>query len=138
MPSLFASEHPAIALLALFVLTSSPAMAQDEITFTAEQVAAGSSTYRELCQTCHVPSLSDGQFGTPLRGSYFRNNWAGRSLGELMQYVYEKMPPESPQTLSGEQIATLLSWILSRNSLSAGETAMSGDINGQNSVMLPW
>jgi hypothetical protein len=60
------------------------------------------------------------------------------SLGELMQFMYEKMPPDNLESLSGEEIARLLAYIFSRNDMTAGDTPLSDDIQGQMETRLPW
>jgi mono/diheme cytochrome c family protein len=127
------------ALLGMLLLINAlPGQARAQIIFTQEQVAGGRAIYREICQTCHGATLADGQFGTPLRGNFFRNKWAGMSLGELMQFMYEKMPPDNLESLSGEEIARLLAYIFSRNDMTAGDTPLSDDIQGQMETRLPW
>jgi mono/diheme cytochrome c family protein len=126
---------------AVFVhwLTIAPAVtAQDVITFTAEQVAKGETLYQTTCQICHGNRLSNGQFGTPLRGSYFRNTWKGKTLGELVQHTWEKMPPDNVQSLTWEQVTEVLSFILSRNDVVPGESPMSTDMEVLLAIPLPW
>jgi len=106
--------------------------------FSAEQVATGQALYRENCQLCHGTSLANGQFGTPLRGSYFRNRWAGKSLGELLQFTIESMPPDRKGELPHEEYAALLAFILSRNELAEGEQIMPADSSALQDVILPW
>jgi mono/diheme cytochrome c family protein len=120
------------------VLVSAEVNAQTSINFTAAQLESGKAKYKEVCQICHGSSLANGQFGTPLRGSFFRDKWKGKSLGELQQFMYEKMPPDNVMSLTPDQHADLLAYILSRNDMMAGETALSSDIKSNNAVMLPW
>lgn len=129
------------AFLALLALASPalPAGAQDgTIHFTADQVASGEVLYKETCQICHGNRLSNGQFGTPLKGGFFHNTWKGRTLGELAQQVWEKMPPDNVQSLTREQVTDVLSFILSHNDLEAGDTAMSTDMDILDGTPLPW
>lgn len=112
--------------------------AQEAIAFTAEQVANGESIYKETCQICHGNRLSNGQFGTPLRGSFFRNNWKGKTLGELVQNTYEKMPPDNVMSMSMQQYAEVVSFILSRNDIEPGDTPIEGHLESLNIVPLPW
>ena len=114
------------------------ANAQEEIQFTEEQVGNGETIYRETCQICHGNRLSNGQFGTPLRGSFFRRNWTGKSLGELVQHTWEKMPPDNVESLTWDQVTDVLSFILSRNDLMAGDTPMTTDMETLNAIALPW
>jgi mono/diheme cytochrome c family protein len=119
-------------------LLASALNAQTGINFTAAQVDSGKAKYREACQICHGSSLANGQFGTPLRGNFFHDKWKGKSLGELQQFIYEKMPPDKMMSLTPEQHADLLAYILSRNDMMPGDVPLSGDIKSNNAVMLPW
>jgi hypothetical protein len=56
----------------------------------------------------------------------------------LQQFLYEKMPPDNVMSLTPEQHADLLAFILSRNDMLPGETALSGDIEANNAIALPW
>lgn len=133
-------KHRYIRLPALLltILSSSFVRAEDSPAFTAEQVAGGEEVYKELCQICHGSTLANGQFGTPLRGAFFRNNWKGRSLGELLKFTYESMPPENVMGLPLEQYAQVLAFILEANDVAPGEVAMPGDYGALMTVMLPW
>jgi cytochrome c5 len=114
-----------------------PAQAQ-ELSFSADQVEAGTAVYKETCQLCHGTSLSNGQFGTPLRGNYFRKKWGGKTLGELLQFTLESMPPDNKGGLPAEQYAAALAYILSRNEVATGATAMPTDPLVLQTVPLPW
>ncbi len=129
---------PTIRLLTAGLLVGVlPAQAQ-ELSFSAEQVEAGTAVYKETCQLCHGTSLSNGQFGTPLRGNYFRKKWGGKTLGELLQFTLESMPPDNKGGLPAEQYAAALAYILSRNEVAAGSTAMPADPLVLQAVPLPW
>ena len=132
------SRNPLAAALALLAFTAPFASAQDSPSFTQEQADAGRQAYRETCQICHGSTLVNGQFGTPLRGSFFREKWKGKSVGELQQFMFEKMPPDKVMTLTPEQNANLTAFILSRNDQMAGSEALSGDYKAQMDLKLPW
>lgn len=124
--------------LAAFALGAGAAFAQDSLSFTQEQADAGRSFYRDTCQICHGSSLANGQFGTPLKGSLFHEKWKGKSVGELQQFMYEKMPPDKVMSLTPEQIANTLAYILLRNDVMPGLEPLSGDYKSQTNAMLPW
>ncbi|MES2624760.1 MAG: cytochrome c [Pseudomonadota bacterium] len=127
-----------VTLVACAALLSAPVLAQTSLAFTAAQAENGKAKYKEVCQICHGSSLANGQFGTPLRGSFFRDKWKGKSLGELQQFMYDKMPPDKVMSLTPEEHSDLLAYILSRNDMLPGETALSSDIKNNSAVMLPW
>lgn len=119
------------------VVACATAQAQS-VSFTQSQIDAGVAKYKETCQICHGSSLANGQFGTPLRGSFFREKWKGKSLGELVTFVYEKMPPDKLMSLTAEQYTGVVAYILSRNDIAASDVAMSDDREALKKVMLPW
>ena len=125
-------------LLVTLALGSTSVFAQATLSFTQEQADAGRSFYRDTCQTCHGSTLANGQFGTPLKGSFFREKWKGKSVGELQQFMFEKMPPDKVKSLTPEQTSNALAYILSRNDLMPGTEPLSGDYKSQMEVLLPW
>ena len=128
----------AAALSVILLGYSTPAAAQQSLGFTQAQVDAGKALYQETCQICHGSSLANGQFGTPLRGNYFRNNWKGKSAGELMQFIYEKMPPDNLMSLAPAQYTAAVAYILSRNDIAAGEQMLGDDYHAARELALPW
>lgn len=124
-------------LASLLLLLAGTASAQT-LSFTQEQVDAGKATYREICQICHGSSLANGQFGTPLKGSFFTDKWKGKNLGELVTFVFEKMPPDNLMSLTPEQYVSSVAYILSRNDVAAASAPMATDIESLRAVSLPW
>ena len=125
----------------LVLLTSggfSAAIGQEEIKFTLEQVEKGEQIYKATCQVCHGNRLSNGQFGTPLKGRYFQRNWAGRSLGELVKHTFEEMPPDNVESMSVAEYGHVVSFILQANGISASETEMGDNLGALNEIPLPW
>lgn len=127
----------ALSRASLLLICTGASQAQ-ELSFSAEQVEAGTAVYKETCQLCHGTSLSNGQFGTPLRGNYFRKKWGGKSLGELLQFTLESMPPDNKGGLPAENYAAALAYILSRNDIVPGAAPMPVDPAALQNVPLPW
>ncbi|MDG2175381.1 MAG: cytochrome c [Gammaproteobacteria bacterium] len=128
------------SLLIIFLaLSNSGALnAQESIQFTLDQANAGETLYKLNCQACHGNRLSNGQFGTPLIGRAFRNIWKGKSLGELLQHTWEKMPPDDLMSLTREEVTNLVAFILSRNDMKPGEVPMVSDPEQAADTYLPW
>lgn len=121
-----------------FCLIHSHTLIAGEPGFTADQVERGRTIYREHCQICHGSTLVNGQFGTPLRGSFFRGNWQGKSLGELVRYTYETMPPDNVMMLAPAEYAEVTAFILEANGLQPGNGPMPGDMDLLDEIPLPW
>ncbi len=126
------------SVAALVFSTLAPLAWAQELAFTQAQADNGRTLYRETCQICHGSSLANGQFGTPLRGSFFQDKWKGKSLGELLSFVYEKMPPDKLMSLTPAEYTAAVAYILSRNEIAASETAMDTNQQALAKVMLPW
>lgn len=124
-------------LAALLLLCAAPAL-QAQPVFSAAQAEAGAAVYKETCQLCHGTTLGNGQFGTPLRGNYFRKKWGGKSVGELLQFTQESMPPDNKGGLAPGQYAAAIAYILSRNDIAAGSADMPADPAQLSAVPLPW
>ena len=128
------------SLLIIFLALSNSGVlkAQESIQFTMEQANAGETLYKLNCQACHGNRLTNGQFGTPLRGSFFRNIWKEKSLGELLQHTWEKMPPDNLMSLTREQVTNLVAFILSQNDFESGEIPMVSDPEQAANTPLSW
>ena len=57
----------------------------------------------------------------------FRSNWRGRPLGDLFGMIIETMPQDAPGTLTPEETASLVAFILQGNRMPAGETELPHD-----------
>jgi PQQ-dependent dehydrogenase (s-GDH family) len=103
--------------------------------FTTAQVAAGKVVYEGYCAVCHGSTLVNGTFGTPLAGAYFDRQWKGKHVGEF----YEKsrmMPPAAPKSLTAQQYADVVAYVLERNGYKAGEKALAGGAADLNRMWL--
>lgn len=92
--------------------------------FTNEQAKRGENLYAQHCSSCHGPDLSGNDEAAPLTGSGFLANWDGLTVGDLTERVRVSMPPNNLGKLSRQQIADILSYMLSFNSFPAGKTEL--------------
>jgi len=90
-------------------------------TFSARQAAAGRIAYDSYCAVCHGSTLTNGTFGTPLAGEYFRWRWSGRSVAAFYEKARDTMPPAAPGRLAGEAYADILAYIFEVNGMAAGD-----------------
>lgn len=116
------------AALVLLTLGATPASAQAPAApaagFTAAQATAGAAVYGRACATCHLPTLQGAFEAPPLAGGNFRLAWGSRPVAELLTTTKEKMPPAAPGSLSQDDYVAVTAYILQRNGVAAGATAL--------------
>ena len=97
--------------------------------YTTEQAGLGQALYEDRCVSCHgeltafVPEMA-----ALLADHTFKSRWQNRTVGELFELIQIEMPQDAPGTLSPEQTADLVAYILSGNRLPAGEVPLTGDV----------
>ena len=97
--------------------------------YTTEQAGRGQALYEDRCVSCHgeltafVPEMA-----ALLADHTFKSRWQNRTVGELFEVIQVEMPQDAPGTLSPEQTADLVAYILSGNRLPAGEAPLTGDV----------
>jgi len=94
--------------------------------YTDEQAVRGEAVYKEQCAACHGDNLEGSGPMPPLAGMDFLTNWKGKTLGDLYEKTQTTMPATAPGTLTPEQTADLLAYILKASKYPAGSTALVG------------
>src|SRR5690554_3416783 len=104
--------------------------------YTDEQAARGKEVYEVSCIGCHAATLR-GTPGAPgIAGGRFTFNWDGRSLGELHAYIVGNMPVGQAGSLSDQQYADIVAYILQVNEFPAGEAELATDPAASNGVLI--
>jgi alcohol dehydrogenase (cytochrome c) len=114
-----------------------PISAQDAPDYTADQAARGAAEYARSCAVCHGESLSDGAFGPPLVGVDFRQRWAELPVLELYTRTAETMPPDRAGQLRRDTYVDLVAFMLERNGIEAGDSALPSDADALASRVMP-
>src|SRR5262245_1064033 len=94
--------------------------------YTADQAKKGEAVYKEQCAACHGDNLEGSGPMPPLAGKDFLANWQGKTLGELYEKVQTTMPATAPGTMTPEQTADTVAYMLSKDNYPAGSTALEG------------
>lgn len=97
------------------------------LSFTSAQVARGDAIFRAKCAVCHGEGLTGGPGTPPLKGPEFQFAWKGRSAGELLRTLREKMPPGGADTLPDNQYADVIALILQANEVEPGARELPDD-----------
>ena len=120
----------AVAILAVASLGNKFASAQQPARtgpFTAEQASAGRAIYTTTCSSCHQPNMT-GTFEAPsLAGPNFMNTWRNRPTSDLFTRIRTAMPISNPGSLSDEDAASLVAFILLSNGATPGTQALKPD-----------
>jgi len=124
-----------VAILAVcgFTLAVTYAVAAQAKTASAgvyaeEQTPRGETVYKEQCAACHGDNLEGSGPMPPLAGMDFLTNWQGKTLGDLYEKTQTTMPATAPGTLTPEQTADLLAYMLKASKYPAGATPLVGKV----------
>jgi len=103
--------------------------------YTQEQADAAKSTYARSCASCHGDKLQGSGNAPPLSGFAFTSYWNGKPISGLMEAL-QRMPADSPGSLSEKQYADLLALILEYNESPAGDTELPSDMVALEAITL--
>ena len=87
--------------------------------YTEAQAEAGAQLYATRCAMCHGRML-EGTFETPGLQGKFIANWGKAPLRDLYDYLGRAMPQYAPGSLTPEEDARLVAFLLKANALPAG------------------
>ena len=114
------------ALAAATLRAQQPAVARttNDGIFTEEQAKRGGTLYEQQCATCHGPTLAGIEMAPPLAGPEFNANWSNATVDDLFERIRVSMPQDKPGTLSRQQSADVVAFVLSVNTSPAGQAEL--------------
>ena len=89
--------------------------------YTAEQATRGASVYAARCGACHGVSLNGTGEAPGLVGGEFVSHWDTLTVGDLFDRVRTTMPQNAPQTLTRDEYADVLAYLLKYNGFPEGD-----------------
>jgi mono/diheme cytochrome c family protein len=104
--------------------------------YSEEQARRGEVAYRQSCVNCHGPELEGADMTPPLVGGAFTSNWNDLSVGDLFERIRATMPLDKPGTLSRQQNADVLAFLLKANLWPAGTTELSRDLGALKQIRI--
>ena len=116
-----------IAALSFFVrgtIAAQTEKSQWDGVYTDAQAHRGDLSYTQYCLVCHGSDLMGGEAAPPLIGGAFQSNWNELSLGDLFERIRISMPLNAPSSLSRQQYADILSYILAKSGYPSGKTEL--------------
>jgi mono/diheme cytochrome c family protein len=103
--------------------------------YQAAQATRGKAVYAASCASCHGKELVGG--GAPaLTGPQFFTKEMNTKLGGMFQYMARQMPQGRPGSLTHDQYADLISFILQKNGFPAGDSPLSYEVALQSDVII--
>ena len=123
-----------VLLSSTFVARSQERTVWDGV-YTDEQATRGEALYGEHCARCHGATLQgNGEGAQPLTGATFKSTWNGVSVGAMFDRVRLSMPQDKPGTMTRQQVADLLAFILRANKFPAGKTELARQTDLLNAI----
>ena len=89
--------------------------------YTEAQAKRGMAGYQEQCSFCHLADLSGEGFAPALIEDTFKSRWQDGNLGDLFIIVKQTMPQDKPASLSDQEYAEIVAFLLKSNKYPAGE-----------------
>ena len=105
-------------------LVAQQAKSQWDGVYTEDQAKRGEGLYSQYCASCHGPDLAGGEMAPGLTGGEFSSNWNDLSLGDLFERMRVSMPQNSPGSLSRQQNADILAFVLFKSNFPAGQAEL--------------
>jgi mono/diheme cytochrome c family protein len=120
----------AVGALSLAVAAAAPGQQAGQTTahgvYTEAQATEGAALYKGVCASCHGENLM-GTFEVPTLTGRFVANWSNGSVGTLYTYVSDAMPQMAPGTLSPDDNARIVAYLLKANGMPAGAQPLPSD-----------
>lgn len=83
------------------------------------QADRGQRVFADVCGVCH------GQ--AEFRGAMFSLTWMADPVADFFQFISLSMPQDRPGSLSPEEYASVVAYLLRLNGLTAGDTELPTD-----------
>jgi hypothetical protein len=133
-------DHMRFTLLVFIIASASlgsvlvPTRAQDsqrtvwDGVYTGEQAKRGEAAFVEACSNCHGRTLEGADMTPALTGGAFMANWDGLTVGDLFDRIRISMPADRPGSLSRQEDADVVAYILQFNQFPAGKEELPREV----------
>jgi mono/diheme cytochrome c family protein len=87
--------------------------------YSAQQAKLGGDIFIGICVGCHTLASQTG--------SEFKSRWEGHSLFDLLTFVGQEMPKDDPGSLSTDEAAQVVAYLLKANGMPPSDADMPKD-----------
>ena len=112
---------PVVLIVGIFGASS--AYTQEKSTldgvYNRQQWLRGQDLYAGMCKNCHTPESH--------AGVNFNTTWKGRTLADLYTYIRGSMPKTDPGSMSPQEYADVLAYLLRLNRMPTGPEELPTD-----------
>jgi len=95
--------------------------------YTEPQAARGAIVFSSSCARCHSSEPNAGEEGRRLAGDHFWQSYRESTVDHLLDFVSKNMPNGAGGSLSANNYADVVAFILSLNGLPAGSAELTKD-----------
>jgi S-disulfanyl-L-cysteine oxidoreductase SoxD len=95
--------------------------------YSEAQAARGKAMYDAQCAFCHQADLRGQGFAPALVEDTFLTRWRDGNLGELFTIVKATMPQDKPASLTDEEYAAIVAYLLQANRYPPGQQELHPD-----------
>jgi mono/diheme cytochrome c family protein len=98
--------------------------------YTDEQAKRGAGVYAQSCANCHGKALEGNlsENGPSLAGALFLSSRNGSTVGALFRRIRSTMPDDDPGSLTPQQDADVVAYILSVNNFPSAKDELPPDV----------
>lgn len=95
--------------------------------YSEGQAARGKVLSDAQCAFCHQPDLRGQGFAPALVEDAFASRWQDGNLGDLFTIVKGTMPQDKPASLTDDEYAAIVAYLLQVNRYPAGQQELRAD-----------
>jgi cytochrome c len=102
--------------------------------YSEAQATRGGTIYADKCASCHAPDLTGLDQAPPLSGNDFNTNWNDLALNDLFERIHISMPADKPGSLSRQEAADIVAFILQKGGFPAGAAELPSEADGLKAI----
>ena len=87
--------------------------------YSEAQAVRGNTVFLGYCRSCHAPIEHTG--------ATFKRLWVGRTVMDMFEYVSQNMPTNDPGSLSAQDNADVVAYLLRLNAMPVGTSELPTD-----------
>ena len=103
--------------------------------YSEAQAARGKDLYDAQCSYCHQLDLRGQGFAPALVEDAFAIRWQDGNLGDLLTIVKVTMPQDKPASLTDDENAAIVAYLLQANRYPAGQQELRPDVAALKEVV---